>query len=111
MLPEEVIEDMKQGETLGGKLNLEIAQVESLERSNYNMDVLVYFIDPLTIKLRYNTLVYDSGFMRKLARDIEDVADQVITNTSITARDIRISHDRPAVKTSIPIDNSDDFEL
>jgi iturin family lipopeptide synthetase B/iturin family lipopeptide synthetase C len=102
---------IKEGETVGRNLDLEITHVESLERSNYNMDVLVYFIDPLTVKLRYNIAVYDSGFMKKLAQHIEEVVDQVTQDNFIRVQDIRVSHDRLAIKISVPLDDGNDFEL
>ena len=75
------------------------------------MDILINTEVPLTIKLRYNTNVYDSGFMRKLVCHIEEVVDQVIENDNKKIEDILVSHDRLEVKSSISLDDESDFEL
>jgi iturin family lipopeptide synthetase B/iturin family lipopeptide synthetase C len=97
---------------LGEKSGLEVSGIVSLERSNYNLDVLIDFSERFTIKLRYNTNVYESNFMKnKLAVHIVEVIDQVVQNDSVNVQDIVISHDRLAANPNIPIDDGGDFDL
>jgi amino acid adenylation domain-containing protein/non-ribosomal peptide synthase protein (TIGR01720 family) len=91
--------------------HFEILNIDSIERSNYNLDVLINSDKQLKIKLRFNTNIYDSTFMKKLPIHIEEVIDQVIENNDIKVKDILISHDRLAANPNLPIDDDGDFKL
>ncbi|NIM15667.1 MAG: amino acid adenylation domain-containing protein [Candidatus Aminicenantes bacterium] len=107
-----IIEDVINGKNYSGEaFSFRVSNIETVERSNYNFDVLVKFQDQLDILLRYNTNVYKRDFMKRMLVHIEEVMDQVIESNEIKIEDIVISHDRLLVDTAIPMDDNHDFEL
>jgi amino acid adenylation domain-containing protein/non-ribosomal peptide synthase protein (TIGR01720 family) len=108
-----VIEQIEEAVNKGNKKNpeLKISDVKSVERSNYDLDVLIYFKQELKIKFRFNTACFDSDFMKRMAVHVEEVIDQIINNNEIKISDIVISHNRLIASPNIPMDDNKNFEL
>ncbi|UCH98458.1 MAG: amino acid adenylation domain-containing protein [Candidatus Aminicenantes bacterium] len=108
----DIVEDVINGKNDSREVfPFQVSNIETVDRSNYNFDVLVKFQDQMDILLRFNTNVYNRDFMKRMLVHIEEVMDQVMESNEIKIRDIVISHDRLLVDTAIPMDDNNDFEL
>jgi len=111
-IEEEILKQRISGKNNAARVaNLEISNIKSLERSNYNLDVLISCDEQIDIVLRYNTNIYDSNFMKKMLVHMEEVIDQILNNNDINIKDIIISHDRLIAESKIPLDDDGDFDL
>jgi bacitracin synthase 3 len=92
-----------------GSGSMEISHIESVERSNYNLDVIISYDEQLNIRLRYNANIYDDKFMKKLLVHIDEVIAQVIGNNDIELKDISISHGLVVAEPSMEREDHGDF--
>ncbi|WP_432403717.1 amino acid adenylation domain-containing protein [Wukongibacter sp. M2B1] len=74
----------------GEKLGFSIGEVENFEQTNYDFVITVMPGEEMIVRLKYNDLVYDEAFIRRIGEHILNVIRQIIANSQIEIRDIEI---------------------
>lgn len=68
----------------------EIREIEVFEQTNYDFNLFVVPGESIAIRFSYNSLVYDRGFIKKIALYFKELMRQVKENSDIDVREIEI---------------------
>jgi amino acid adenylation domain-containing protein/non-ribosomal peptide synthase protein (TIGR01720 family) len=63
---------------------LELSSIEAFEQTNYDLNVVIFFNEQLHIDFEYNANVYEEDVLNTVARHIQTIIDQVLTNEEIS---------------------------
>jgi iturin family lipopeptide synthetase B len=72
----------------------DVLKVTEHTQPDYNIHVVIYPGNSLEIEFRYNALVYDGKFVKKIAGQIEEIVETILDDSEIRLEDIGISDER-----------------
>jgi bacitracin synthase 3 len=103
------IDSMAGADEGGRKIDLELANIDFFEQSIYDFNIAVGGYEKLIVKLSYNSEVFDAKSIKRIGSHIIEVIDEVIADSTITLKDIKISHGLMSATSSIQQEDQGDF--
>jgi amino acid adenylation domain-containing protein/non-ribosomal peptide synthase protein (TIGR01720 family) len=74
----------------GRGIRLDLSSIRVFEQSNYNFNIVAGAGERLSIKIIYNSNVFDRDFVLRLGNHIENVMDEILENSSLLISDIQM---------------------
>ncbi|UCH98412.1 MAG: amino acid adenylation domain-containing protein [Candidatus Aminicenantes bacterium] len=87
----------------------DVLKVTEYTQPDYNFHVVISPGDSLGIEFRFNSLVYDRNFVKKIALHIEELVDTILNDGDIRLEDIGISDEKAKLKFSDQDNYTADF--
>lgn len=72
------------------ELGFSIGEAENFEQTNYDFAITVMPKEEIVIKLKYNSLVYDEDYIRKVGNHIFNTLNQITVNPQLKMKEIEI---------------------
>ncbi len=88
------VDKMNTGADIIKKLQLDITNMEVLEKTNYDFNILIGPGKELGIKFRYNSLVHSDNFVSNIEGHIKKVIKQITDNADIRINEIEVPTDK-----------------
>ncbi|WP_010503926.1 non-ribosomal peptide synthetase, partial [Paenibacillus elgii] len=73
-----------------GQASLAIANVEMIEQTNYDFNLVILPGEALTLCFRYNALVYEQASMNRIQNHLVHIMEQVVDNPHIRVNDLQL---------------------
>jgi hypothetical protein len=85
--------------------DLKIDNLQNIEHTNYNFEVVVYPRDEMLVRFSYNCNAVNKSFVKVLAKEFKSILTRIITNPTILIKDILLQKDVLSTSEIAPIED------